>query len=169
MGWLPSMFGGSQAAPAFDPKLREFLDKEAPVKYTPSQPTTSTPTSQPREAPSLPPSQSETAPTEKPLVPRESLYQDGRYASLWKNYQPQAEIEAANATEHDKMMDVLESFKERKVELQRAALENCALQQEEWTHCMKYGTWNDQLQMCRHQVRRFERCYTMQTVCTLVS
>jgi hypothetical protein len=50
--------------------------------------------------------------------------------------------------------------------LQAIALENCADQQEEWTNCMKHGKIEDQLQMCRHQVRRFERCYTMQTVRT---
>ena len=67
-------------------------------------------------------------------------------------------------SEHDKMTDMLADYRDRKKDLQRVALENCAEQQEEWANCMKNGSIEDQLQMCRHQVRRFERCYTMQGV-----
>lgn len=160
MGWLPSFLGGDKSSDSIDPKLREFLDKEAPVKYTPSQPPHPQ-TPPPSAAPSIPPPE-ESRP--KALVPPESLYQDGRYAHLWKNYRPLAQIEAETMTEHDKMTEVLETFKSRKADVQRAAMENCSLQQEEWTNCMKNGSWEDQLQMCRHQVQKFERCYNMQIV-----
>lgn len=167
MGWFPSIFGSEKPSDPLgklDPKLREFLEKESPVKYTTNQESTPTATTPP------PPRQdaqrvvaSEVVP-EKAGVPSESLYQDGRYAHLWKNYRPLAQIESESATDHDKLLDVLEGFKERKAAIGRAALENCAIQQEEWVNCMKNGSWEDQLQMCRHQVRRFERCYTMQSV-----
>ncbi|KAL2201814.1 hypothetical protein CC79DRAFT_1326632 [Sarocladium strictum] len=161
MGWLPSFLGGEKSSSNIDPELRDFLNKEAPTKYTPAEAPAPTQQAQTRPSPSIP--QNNADGTDRPQVPRESLYQDGRYAHLWKTYQPKAQIEAENTTEHDKMTDLLENFKERKIELQAIALENCADQQEEWTNCMKHGKIEDQLQMCRHQVRRFERCYTMQT------
>jgi hypothetical protein len=171
MGWLPSIFGSDKPSDPLgklDPKLREFLEKESPVKYTSSSspsssPPTPTPTPQPQAEEAQKRAETEAA-SKKPVVPSESLYQDGRYAHLWKNYRPLAQIESESATDHDKLMDVLEGFKERKAAIGRAALENCAIQQEEWVNCMKNGSWEDQLQMCRHQVRRFERCYTMQSV-----
>ncbi|KAL6904606.1 hypothetical protein GGI43DRAFT_284460 [Trichoderma evansii] len=157
MGWLPSIFGGDAPNPLgkLDPKLREFLEKESPVKYIPNQPATST---RRQDAPVAVESKTEPA-----AVPSASLYQDGRYAHLWKNYRPLAEVEEETSTDHDKLMAVLEGYKERKAAIARAGLENCAPQQEEWINCMKNGSWEDQLQMCRHQVRRFERCYTMQS------
>ncbi|POR38024.1 Uncharacterized protein TPAR_01773 [Tolypocladium paradoxum] len=165
MGWLSSIFGTDRSADPLgklDPKLREFLEKESPVKYTPNQqqPTPPPPTSQTQRNDG--PEVAEPV-ADRPVVPAASLYQDGRYAHLWKNYRPLSQVEAESATDHDKLMSVLEGFKERKAAIGRAGLENCALQQEEWINCMKHGSWEDQLQMCRHQVRRFERCYTMQS------
>lgn len=161
MGWLPSIFGGDKPTDPLsklDPKLREFLQKESPVKYTPNIPS-STPEHENRTTTALPELQADSPP-----VPSASLYQDGRYAHLWKNYRSLSQVEAETSSDHDKLMGVLEGFKERKAAISRAALENCAPQQEEWINCMKHGSWEDQLQMCRHQVRRFERCYTMQSV-----
>lgn len=159
MGWLSSVFGSQKLTDPLeklDPKLREFLEKESPVKY---QPNAARPAAATQDAPeALEPA------TEKPTVPPASLYRDGRYAHLWKNYRPLTEVESEASTDHDKLMNVLDGFKERKAAIGRAALENCALQQEEWVNCMKNGSWEDQLQMCRHQVRRFERCYSMQSV-----
>lgn len=168
MGWISSILGTDKSADPLgklDPSLRDFLEKESPLKYPPTrQP--ANPSSPPAREPSNadpavapPPSQAQ-----KPGVPSASLYQDGRYAHLWKNYQPLAEIEAETASDHEKLMNVLQSYKERKAAIGKAALENCAEHQEEWVNCMKNGTWEDQMQMCRHQVRRFERCYMMQSV-----
>jgi hypothetical protein len=162
MGWLPSIFGGGKSSSPvdqLDPKLREFLEKESPIKYNASK-------SQSTEAASskdASPTVAGKAGTED-TVPAESLYQDGRYAHLWKSYRPLEQLEEENSTEHDKLMTVLEAFKERKVALGKAAMENCAIQQEEWVNCMKHGQWKDQLQMCRKQVQRYERCYNMQSV-----
>ncbi|TFA98251.1 hypothetical protein CCMA1212_009926 [Trichoderma ghanense] len=166
MGWLPSIFGSGDAPNPLgklDPKLREFLEKESPVKYIPNQQATISSSSSQRQ--DAPPGTAapETKKPEPAPVPSASLYQDGRYAHLWKNYRPLAEVEEENSTDHDKLMSVLEGYKERKAAIARAGLENCAPQQEEWINCMKSGSWEDQLQMCRHQVRRFERCYTMQS------
>ncbi|KAK7413228.1 hypothetical protein QQX98_007887 [Neonectria punicea] len=165
MGWLSSVLGTDKSEDPLgklDPKLREFLEKESPVKYTTNQPSTpaNPPQSQAHENrdPSIAASGAQ-----GPSVPSASLYQDGRYADIWKTYRPLAQIEAETASDHDKLMSVLEGYKERKEAIGRASLENCAEAQEEWVNCMKHGSWEDQVQMCRHQVRRFERCYTMQS------
>ncbi|TQS33933.1 hypothetical protein Golomagni_05707 [Golovinomyces magnicellulatus] len=157
MGWLPSFLGGEKSndpLTKLDPKLREFLEKESPVKYSKKVDAV-------EPAPTRP--QQPTTPQDKPTVPAESLYQDGRYAHLWKNYKPLAQVEDEGSSDHDKLMNVLDGYKERKAAIGKAAMENCAMQQEEWINCMKHGDWSDQLQMCRHQVRRYERCYTMQS------
>ncbi|GAB0131894.1 hypothetical protein EsDP_00000348 [Epichloe bromicola] len=164
MGWFPSIFGSDKSSDPLgklDPKLREFLEKESPVKYAPNQAQkSSTPAPQNHSQDLHEEPESKGDPS---AVPSVSLYQDGRYAHLWKTYRPLEDIESESATDHDKLMGVLEGFKERKAAIGRAALENCAIQQEDWVNCMKNGSWEDQLQMCRHQVRRFERCYTMQS------
>ncbi|KAM0335389.1 hypothetical protein ACHAQA_000434 [Verticillium albo-atrum] len=163
MGWLDSWWSDSSKSSdplaSIDPKVREFLQRESPVKYNTAAPTSSQTTPTPDAAAT----QKALDDPARPLVPKESLYQDGRYAHLWKGYRPQGEIEAESKTDHEKLMDVLEGYKDRKYNLGRAALENCAIQQEEWINCMKNGDWEDRLQMCRKQVQRFERCYTMQT------
>ncbi|KAJ4165028.1 hypothetical protein LMH87_006677 [Akanthomyces muscarius] len=164
MGWLPSIFGGGSSSDPIsklDPKLREFLDKESPVKYNKSkaQPAASSSATPPTTQDAAPPVTDSTNNT----VPSESLYQDGRYAHLWKNYRPLAQIEEETTTEQEKLVKILDGYKERKQAIGIAAMENCAVQQEEWINCMKNGSWADQLQMCRHQVHRYERCYTMQS------
>ncbi|TEA15136.1 hypothetical protein C8034_v002588 [Colletotrichum sidae] len=169
MGWLEGWFSSpppsSDPLRSIDPQLREFLKRESPVKIQQQQEKDGqeaaraalpTQTTQPgAEATSKEPA--------RPKVPKESLFQDGRYAHLWKTYRPYAEIEAETKTDHEKLMDVLDGYKQRKHNIGRAALENCAIQQEEWVNCMKRGDWEDRMQMCRKQVQKFERCYTMQT------
>ncbi|EQK97981.1 hypothetical protein OCS_06307 [Ophiocordyceps sinensis CO18] len=147
MGWWSSVFGSNTSADPLknlDPKLREFLEKESPVKYSPQQQSPPRPTSQ-DEAKTPEPG------PERRQVPAASLFQDGRYAHLWESYRPLSQIEAETASDHDKLANVLEGYKGRKAAIGRAALENCALQQEEWVNCMKRGSWEDQMQMCRHQ------------------
>ncbi|KAL2755105.1 hypothetical protein ACRALDRAFT_1082650 [Sodiomyces alcalophilus JCM 7366] len=164
MGWLDSWWSDSTKSSdplaSVDPKLREFLKRESPVKYDEPTPDTAPSQAQPPSSAAAP---ATAEPAVKPLVPKESLFQDGRYGHLWKNYKSLGEVEAETKTDHEKLMDVLEGYKARKHTIGKAALENCAIQQEEWISCMKSGAWEDRLQMCRKQVQRFEKCYTMQT------
>ncbi|KOS19734.1 hypothetical protein ESCO_000346 [Escovopsis weberi] len=167
MGWLPSILGGekptSDPLGKLDPKLREFLERESPVKYTTASSTLATTERHLQNSDAAGAQAKPDDAAARTAVPSASLYQDGRYAHLWKNYRSLTQIEEETASDHDKLMAVLEGFKERKAAIARAGLENCAPQQGEWIDCMKNGSWEDQLQMCRHQVRRFERCYTMQS------
>lgn len=172
MGWFwgsdSSSNNGKSNDPlgSLDPSLRDFLSKESPVKYNPSDPLPTTPS---RENPKLPTSDSRRAestgePASEPKVPAQSLFQDGRYAHLWKTYQSQAEVENIHKSDQEKIDDVLEGYKYRKAEIGRAALENCALEQWEVNECFRTGSLSSRLTLCRTENRAFERCYTMQSV-----
>ncbi|RYP65992.1 hypothetical protein DL771_008039 [Monosporascus sp. 5C6A] len=170
MGWWDSLWPSSSGADdplgKLDPKLREFLEKESPIKYNATahpQPTTTQPSAaQPQAKP--PAAETSRGDDEgKPAVPKESQFQDGRYAHLWKTYRPLAEVEAETKSDHERLMDVLEAYKERKNQIGKAALENCALEQVDWRSCMTNPSLADRMTMCRAQVRKFERCYMMQT------
>ncbi|EHA49885.1 hypothetical protein MGG_03679 [Pyricularia oryzae 70-15] len=174
MGWYERIFGGKAADPLekLDPKLREFLDKESPVKLQKAQEEKQRREQQQKQADvkaaaaavqkTESHSSSSTSADKASGVPKESLYQDGRYAHLWKNYRPLSEIEGESKTDHEKLQDVLEAYKSRKEQIGRAALENCALEQFEWRDCMNNGSWEAKLTMCSKQVKKFERCYSMQ-------
>ncbi len=157
-----------------DPSLRDFLEKESPVRYKTSGSTSPVP---PPPAPEkqlsykdqiLPPpeAQSSSSQTDSstPKVPAESLFPDGRYAHLWKKYKSLYEVENASKTDQEKLLDVLEGYKYRKAEIGRAALENCALEQWAVNDCFRNGGWSSRLSMCRAENRQLERCYLMQAV-----
>jgi hypothetical protein len=187
MGWLGGWFGSSNESDPLgrlDPQTREYLERESPVKYT----TVTDQQRREREVQERAAAAAAAAAAEqqkqklqqkskqqglkegeeeeegKLKVPPQSLFQDGRYAHLWKTYRPQAEVEAEGKSDHEKLQDVLEGFKERRGLIGRAALENCAEAQLEWNNCMKYGDWGQRAVMCRDEVRRFERCYLMNSV-----
>lgn len=141
-----------------DPSLRDFLDNESPVKYKPAAPATPPASAITSSAQTTTQQTSSSTPT----VPKESLYQDGRYSSLWQNYRPQAEIEAEGKSEQEKLADILAGYKDRKAQIGRAAVENCSFEQEAIDHCYDHGTYTDRLMMCRTETRAFERCYLMQ-------
>ena len=165
MGW----FWGKSDSPKstnndplrdLDPSLRDFLSKESPVKYTPAPPP---------PAPAPPPETTTTTnspqpSTTIPAVPPESLYPDGRYAHLWTTYKPLSVIEAESKSDQEKLLDVLEGYKERKAQIGRAAVENCVEEQMVVNDCYEKGQWKDRLTMCRRENRAFERCYIMQSV-----
>lgn len=131
-----------------DPNLRAFLDEETP----PTPP-----------APPPPP-----PPPPRPTVPRKApiptLYPDGRYAHLWSTYKPLREIELATKSNQEKVMDVIDAYKERNGKIERIALENCAMEQIAMDQCYKTGGWKSRMTMCRAEFKAVERCYTMQYV-----
>lgn len=148
---------------SLDPNLRKYLEQETPKP-------TSKPVSQDAGRPSytdqlaaatLQPSQ-DTTNSEKPIVPRESLFQDGRYAHLWKTYRPLSEVENEYKSPQDKLQDIVDTYKERKAAISKASLENCSLEQIAVTECYLHGSWSDTMTMCRTQNRALERCYTTQ-------
>lgn len=59
---------------------------------------------------------------------------------------------------------MLEIYNQRKALVGRAALENCALEQIEWSDCLKTGGFMKRMNLCRTEHKSFERCYVMQAV-----
>ncbi|TKA66798.1 hypothetical protein B0A55_11822 [Friedmanniomyces simplex] len=178
MGWLwgDSNNASEQQADPYsklDPALREFLDKESPPKYEDSRPppsriSTDAASNEFRSqlgwnGTPPPTTQQQAQDASQPTVPPESLYQDGRYAHLWKKYRPRAEIEAASQTEADKLRAVIDAFNDRRAAIGRAAVENCVLEQMAERECWESGNLKDMMNMCRGPGRQFMRCYTMQS------
>ena len=173
MGWFwgSSNDDGKSQDPLrdLDPGLREFLAKESPVKYGPPNPTAQASPNAQKEAANVPGNVRGTHVEPEGAdgaskIPSKSLYQDGRYAHLWKTYQSQSEVENQNKSDQEKINDVLEGYKYRKAEIGRAALENCALEQWDVSECFRSGDWSSRLTMCRAENRKLERCYLMQAV-----
>ncbi|KAJ9626934.1 hypothetical protein H2203_003391 [Taxawa tesnikishii (nom. ined.)] len=146
MGW----FWGSKSDSAqnsdpynkLDPSLRDFLDKESSANHTP----TAAPSSKPARAPS-----SDAASNEY----------HGRYAHLWKTYKPLAEIEG-QMSDQDRMVTVIDAYKERQARIGRAAVENCVFEQIAERECFARGGWHAKMTMCRTEGKAFNRCYQMQ-------
>ncbi|KAF2665101.1 hypothetical protein BT63DRAFT_459721 [Microthyrium microscopicum] len=143
-----------------DPNLRQFLEKEAPK----ASPKTLPPIAKPRTD-SHPvnndPTISSTNHTE-PQVPAQSLYQDGRYAHLWKTYKaPGSYVEAKSDSEV--LRDISLSYKARKREIAKIALENCSFEALAEDDCWKNGSYGKRLMMCRDESRALDRCTMLQT------
>ena len=77
------------------------------------------------------------------------VFKDGRYKHLWATYQPQSTVEASVKSDAEKIADVLEGYKYRKAEIGRAALENCAFEQEDVNVCFASGGLKQRLTMCK--------------------
>ncbi|KAL5119476.1 hypothetical protein ACEQ8H_002541 [Pleosporales sp. CAS-2024a] len=156
MGWLWGRGNGS--ADTLDPSLQEFLKKEAPTGPKPTLPST-----QKDKSPSST-SASTKAESDKPAVPPESQFQDGRYAHLWKNYTPQHILDDRGKNEQDKLRDVVEAYNDKKAGIGRVAMENCALEYLEQFECFqKPKTWTAMGTLCNAESRKFNRCYEVQS------
>ncbi|KAJ5094241.1 hypothetical protein N7456_010102 [Penicillium angulare] len=160
MGWF---WGSNKNDPVqkLDPGLRDYLQSETPDKYVPA-PDLKQPTSTPTPPPSSKPESSDPS---QPEVPAQSLYQDGRYADLWKTYKPPANVDQSSGVRGAER--VIEKYKERGDTVQRAAMENCALEHEALTLCFQTGNWRKQLEsrltMCSAENGTFSRCFTTQS------
>ena len=188
MGWF-DFWGERKSDPLgrLDPEVKAFLERESPVKYhEPSKPRVG---SEPKPkkgegGQQSPPSStkdgqyaaqqqqqrqgggtaSAPAAAGAPPLPQESLFQDGRYADLWKTYRPIQQVEADTKTDNEKLNDILDAYKERKRLVAKAAVENCSQEQFEWRRCMFEGGVRAKATLCRGEVKAFERCYGAQSV-----
>lgn len=183
MGWLwGSGSPGDDPKSKLDPSLREFLDSELPRKHEDKQkhnvPTESAQRPAPSadgapttyrsqlglDVPGLDQQHQNSRPaTERPAVPPESLFPDGRYAHLWQNYRPQTEVEAAGRSDQDRLTEVIDAYNDRKAAIGRAAIENCVDYQIAEKECFSSGDWGRLMTMCKEENKAFNRCYTMQS------
>lgn len=149
----------SDPAKALDDDLKQFLKDQQPKPYSPaeiSKPVAEPPKAQEAPAPITRPAPS---PEDRPL-PKESLFQDGRYKDLWKTYVPQ-EQSGGSAVER-----VLESRKDRRQTIHKAALENCAFEQQMQQDCLHAGSWSQKIRgkmtLCHEENKAYNRCYSLQ-------
>ncbi len=153
-----------------DPGLKEFLRKEAPKQYTPGSSKADEAQSYRAQVGIADPSQDQrnrdapeaVSPEDRPL-PKESLFQDGRYKHIWKNYRPQGEAEEAGKSDQEKLMDIVSGYKERQAQIGRTAMESCSNEQFAVHECFRSGSWSARMTMCRAENRQLERCIVMQS------
>lgn len=167
MSWIWGSSGNKdksndESLSKLDPALREFLKKEKPVNYTPSTPSPPPASAKPVQTPTQPAVDIAAETASKPAVPPQSLFQDGRYAHLWKNYEPLSAIENRGKSDQEKLNEIIEVYNDRKAAIGRAALENCALEQMALNDCYKSGSWTAKMTLCRDEDRSLNRCYNMQ-------
>ncbi|KAI5298499.1 hypothetical protein KEM55_003319, partial [Ascosphaera atra] len=151
MGWFWGSSGNAGNTDAQKDEVKSFNEETTatPDKF-------STPATLPPDAST----QTSSEQSEKPKVPSQSLYPDGRYAHLWKTYQPLDKSEAEGGMSNAER--VIDQFKRRKETLNDAALENCAEEHEALTFCFKNGGIGSRMTLCRAENQAFARCYTMQ-------
>ncbi|KAF1974409.1 hypothetical protein BU23DRAFT_505426 [Bimuria novae-zelandiae CBS 107.79] len=160
MGWLWGSNGSSNPENNLDPSLQDFLTKEAPTGPKPALP--SKPVEKPKEEEQS--AQTQPKAPEKPYIPPQSQFQDGRYAHLWKDYVPQNQLEDRAKTEQDKLKDIVDAFNDRKADIGRIALENCAIEYMEQFECFqKPKTYWQTMTLCNAESKKFNRCYDMQS------
>lgn len=157
MSWFWGKKKDDDPTKSLDSDLKQFLDSQQPKPYSPSTPAVPAP---PKEDPR--PEHVPTASEERPL-PKESLYQDGRYKDLWKTYVPHERIEQAVSNPAQRVMD---AKKDRKASLSQAALENCAFEEELKRNCFREGDSLNKLRarltLCNRETKAFNRCFQLQ-------
>ena len=166
MGWLwGSKNGHDDPMSTLDDDLKQFLKEQQPRPYVSDAPS-NTPTAA-KEPPAAEVHRvgvaQDIAPTSDSSVPQESLFQDGRYKDLWKTYVPQASIDTVTATPFER---VIEARKDRRHAIHRAALENCAFEEELKNQCFSTGSLANRIRatmtMCHAETKTFNRCYGLQ-------
>jgi hypothetical protein len=165
MGWLWGSDNNSNGQDQLDPSLRDFLKKEAPTGPKPTLPSTP-PKEKPTDTPTPTTQSQSSAQTEpqRPAVPPQSQFQDGRYADLWKNYTPQDILNDRGKSEQDRLRDLVDAYNDRKASIGRIAMENCALEYMEQFECFRNPkTWWSKGTMCIAESRKFNRCYDIQS------
>lgn len=144
---------------SLDKDLKQFLDEQTPKPYAPAQPTPVAPKDNSLQSSSVAPG----IPSPEQQVPKESLFQDGRYKDLWKTYVPQHQLEAVNSNPAQQLVD---AKKERKASLHAAALENCAFEEELKRNCFNVGDTANRIRarmtMCNQETKAFHRCFQLQ-------
>lgn len=166
MGWFWGDSKKDDPVNRLDPDLRDYLERERPSQNYVPTPETKEPPKKPVDEPAQSPQPAPSEPADPAnQVPAASLFPDGRYAHLWKTYKPPSDPEEVGVRSAEKVID---KYRERKNTVKRAALENCALEQEELAHCFSTGNWQKQLKarftLCSEQNAKFTRCFTTQSV-----
>lgn len=160
-GWA-SKSNQDDPTKSLDPSLKDFLDKQQPRPYVPAEPPKKAEDASSESQAEVVLPDTNKVYEDRP-VPRESLFQDGRYAHLWKTYTPQADISATTSTPVER---ITTAKKDRKRAVHRAALENCAFEEEIRQECLNgqnvASRFRATVTMCNQETKQYTRCYTLQ-------
>lgn len=161
MSWFWGKKSDQDPTKSLDQDLKQFLDSQQPKPYVPAEPPRIEETNDTKSQKTEPPKSNNVA-DDRPL-PKESLFQDGRYKDLWKTYVPQNELVEVASTPTERIMS---ARKDRKASLSQAALENCAFEEELKRNCFLQGNSVDRLKarltMCNRETKAFNRCFQLQ-------
>lgn len=160
-------WGGNSAqedpTKSLDPSLKEFLNEQQPRPYVPAEPPKKTEEAAVTAQPEVNFPDTNKTYSDRP-VPAESLYQDGRYAHLWKTYTPQSDIVSVTSSPIER---ITAAKKGRKRAIHRAALENCAFEEEIRQECLNgqnvTSRFRATVTMCNEETKQYTRCYTLQS------
>lgn len=162
MDWFWGKKKDQDPIKSLDSDLKEFLDSQQPKPYIPVEKARLPEPEPPRSKTAEPPIQP-VKPEDRPL-PKESLFQDGRYKDLWKTYVPQEEQIAVTSTPTERIID---AKKERKASLSEAALQNCAFEEELKRNCFSQGSAINRVRarvtLCNSESKAFNRCFQLQS------
>jgi len=161
MSWFWGGKKDEDPTKSLDSDLKQFLDSQQPRPYAlPEKPAQKVAPPVEEKAPIK--TRAELPPEERPL-PKESLFQDGRYKDLWKTYVPPSEQPDANTNPAQRVVD---AKKDRKATLTQAALENCAFEEELKRNCFREGDTLNKLRarmtLCNRETKAFNRCFQLQ-------
>ena len=177
MGFWDWFYGYNDPLRDVEPDLRQFLEQQSPKDYKPAE-NISLPDETPyrtrlglttgntlQESLAKQEAAAEQAPTEPEdqNLPKQSLFQDGRYKDVWKTFRSQQESEDAGKSDQEKLLDIVHAYRDRQSELKQAATENCSDEQWDCHNCFNTGGMRARMTMCRDETRELERCVTMQT------
>ena len=157
--------GGGQSTDTFGhlrPEVREFLEREAPIK--PSA----------RQVPAPGSTFTRELETEGELAGQEKREFDPtvyskygkKYADIWAQYRPPATIEAEYRTPSTAINDVYQSYRDRKSAIGAAAMENCVFQQLALQDCYSSGGKLAKLTACTAENDALQDCFKSQQVCS---
>lgn len=144
------------------PEVREFLEREAPIK-----PST-------RQIPAPGSTSTRELETEGELAGQEKREFDPtvyskygkKYADIWAQYRPPAVIEAEYRTPSTAINDVYQSYRDRKSAIGAAAMENCVFQQLALQDCYSSGGKLAKFTACTAENNALQDCFKSQQVCS---
>jgi hypothetical protein len=96
-------------------------------------------------------------------VPKESQFPDGRYAHLWKTYEPKDVLEARGKTDQEKLQDIYDAYKGRQQHIGDLAQENCSFEYMEQWECFRHPGFKQLATLCRAESKKFNRCVEVQS------
>jgi hypothetical protein len=160
MAWWPFSSVEQDNTPNLDRDLKNFLDSEAKQQQQKDAEIKQKAFVKPAPKPLV--QQIEEDATQEASAPLPMEFKEGRYAHLWKTYQPPDSV--ANLSTNEKIKVVKERALDRDAAVKYIASENCALEAEAEKDCFNRLGFREKMTMCRKESRALERCQMLQAL-----